>query len=332
MRKDLPPNAQRLAPGALADVYAARQVVRRYLPPTPLIHAPGLSRRFGCDVHVKCENLSPIRSFKARGAIYCLSRLDAAMTGVVCASTGNHGQGMALAARLFGRRAVVVVPRTTTEQKMVAIRHFGAELRVEGADLAEAGTFAQQMATEEGLLYVEDGEHPDVLVGCATLALEVVEQLPGVQHLIVPVGGGNLIAACSLVLQGLRLDTALTGVQSAAAPAVYESWRAGHTVRRDHGKTFAGGLATTYPCNMVFPLLQSGVDEMRLVGEEDLIAAARLMLAETGLLPEGAGAAALAALMAAPERYTGRQVVLLLSGGNFEPAIWSGLQAGGPEV
>src|SRR5579883_2470768 len=235
MRKDLPPNAQRLAPGALADVYAARQVVRRYLPPTPLIHAPGLSRRFGCDVHVKCENLSPIRSFKARGAIYCLSRLDAAMTGVVCASTGNHGQGMALAARLFGRRAVVVVPRTTTEQKMVAIRHFGAELRVEGADLAEAGTFAQQMATEEGLLYVEDGEHPDVLVGCATLALEVVEQLPGVQHLIVPVGGGNLIAACSLVLQGLRLDTALTGVQSAAAPAVYESWRAGHHLSLQHG-------------------------------------------------------------------------------------------------
>jgi threonine dehydratase len=306
--------------------------VRRYLPPTPLIHAPGLSRRFGCEVHVKCENLSPIRSFKARGAIYCLSRLDAAMTGVACASTGNHGQGMALAAGLFGRRAVVVVPHGTTEQKMAAIRHFGAELRVEGKDLAEAAAIAQQLATEEGLLYVEDGEHPDVLVGCATLALDVVEQMPDVQHLLVPVGGGNLIAACALVLRGLRLDAVLTGVQSADAPAVYESWRAGHVVRLDGTTTFAGGMATTYPCSMIFPLVQSGVDEMRLVGEEDLIAAARLMLAETGLLPEGAGAAALAALMAEPERYAGRRVVLLLSGGNFEPAIWSGLQAGGQGV
>src|SRR5713101_587006 len=120
---------------SLADVYTARQVVRRYLPPTPLFHSPGLSRRLGCDIYVKCENLSPIRSFKARGAIYCVSRLGAETAGVACASTGNHGQGMALAARIFGCRAVVVAPHTTTEQKVAAMRHFGADLRIIGGDL-----------------------------------------------------------------------------------------------------------------------------------------------------------------------------------------------------
>ena len=122
----------------VGSVYAARQVVHRYLPATPLFHSPALSRRLGGEVYVKCENLSPIRSFKARGAIYCLSRLEAATAGVVCASTGNHGQGMAYAARLFGRRAVVYVPETTTEQKREAMRYFGADLRIGGRDLAGA--------------------------------------------------------------------------------------------------------------------------------------------------------------------------------------------------
>src|SRR5581483_8176226 len=249
----------------LAEVYKARQVVRRYLPPTPLFHALHLSRRLGCDVYVKCENLSPIRSFKARGAIYCLSRLAPDVAGVTCASTGNHGQGMALAAGLFGRRAIVVVPHGANEQKMAAIRGLGADLRVEGRDLAEASAVAQGLAAEEQLLYVEDGENPDVLYGCATVALDVVEQLPDVDRFVVPVGGGNLIAACALVLKGLRPDAVLTGVQSEAAPAVYESWRAGRLLRQERCDTFAGGLATSYPCNLVFPLIQSGVDEMELV-------------------------------------------------------------------
>src|SRR5215467_6962275 len=123
---------------SVTDVYRARRVVQRYLVPTPLLPAPGLSRRAGCEVYVKYENMSPIRSFKARGPIYCLSRLPPGQAGVVAASTGNHGQGIALAARLFARRAVVVVPEGTIEKKMAAIRHFGAELRVEGKDLAES--------------------------------------------------------------------------------------------------------------------------------------------------------------------------------------------------
>lgn len=312
------------------SVYAARRVIQRYLPPTPLFHSPWLSRRLGCEVHVKCENLSPIRSFKARGAIYCLSRLGPEKAGVACASTGNHGQGMAYAARLFGRRAVVYVPETATEQKMAAIRHFGAELRVSGRNLAEASAEARRAAASEHLAYVEDGEDEDVLSGCATVGLEVLEQLPDLDCLCVPVGGGNLIAACALIVKALRPDLALIGVQSGAAPAVYESWRARRLLHLERCETFAGGLATSYPCTFAFGLLQAGVDDMVLVRDEDLIEAALTMLAETGQLPEGAGAAGLAALLTQPDRFRGKRVVVILSGGNFEPVIWQRVHGQAP--
>ncbi|MGH2558676.1 MAG: threonine ammonia-lyase [Thermomicrobiales bacterium] len=307
---------------SLADVFQARQVVRRYLPPTPLIASPGLSRRTGRDVAVKYENMSPIRSFKARGPVYCLSRLAADQPGVACASTGNHGQGMALAARWFGRRAVVVVPHGTNERKVTAMRHFGADLRIEGHNLEESVGIAQRFAAEENLVYVEDGEHPDVMIGCATLALEVIEQQPDLDCLLAPVGGGNLIAACGLVVKALRPDAKVVGVQSDAAPAVYESWQRGTSVHLDQCATFAGGIATSYPCHFTFPFIRSYVDEMALVSDDALVEAAHVMLEETGHLPEGAGAAGLAALLADPARFAGQKVVLLLTGGNFESRIW----------
>lgn len=312
-----------------ADVYAAQQVIRRYLPPTPLLPAPRLSALTRCDVYVKCEQMSPIRSFKARGAIYCLSRLGSAESGVVCASTGNHGQGVAFAAALFGKRAVVVVPRSTTEQKVAAIRRLGADLRVHGADLTESTDVAKRIAAGDSLVYVEDGEHPDVLAGCATLGIEIVEQLPDVRRLFVPVGAGNLIAACALSVNALRPDALLTGVQSDAAPTVYESWRAGRLVRADRCATFAGGLATSAPGAYTFPYLLRGVDEMLLVPDTAIVEAAVVMLRETGMLPEGAGAAGLAALLAEPARYASETVVLLLTGSNYEPAIWDAVRAGG---
>jgi threonine dehydratase len=313
----------------LADVYRARQIVSRYLPTAPLLHAPGLSRRVDADIYVKYENVSPIRSFKARGAIYCLSRLPSDRVGVVCASTGNHGQGIALAARLFGRRAVVVVPRGTIEKKLTAIRGFGADLRVEGTDLAESVAIAQRVGADEDLVYVEDGEHPDVLAGCATLALEVLEQQPDLESLVVQVGGGNLIASCALVVKGIRPDVSVVGVQSEAAPAVFESWRAGDLIRHPRCDTFAGGLATSYPCSFAFPFIRTHVDDMLLVSDKAIREAAVVMLAETGHLPEGAGAAGLAALLANPRRFAGQKVVILLTGGNFEPSIWDAMRGVG---
>lgn len=306
----------------VADVYRARQVVGRYLPPTPLLRSRGLSALLGADVHVKYENCSPVRSFKARGGVYCASSLSADCAGVACASTGNHGQGMAFGARIFGKRALVCVPEGANPQKMAAIRQLGGDLREVGADLHAASEAAQAFARSEGLQYVEDGEDRDVMLGCATLALELQEQLPHIDALLVPTGGGNLLAACALVMKTMSPRTRLVGVQSAAAPAVYESWRTGAVQRLAPARTFAGGLATSYPGSYTFAFINGVVDEVTLVDEEAILDSAALMLRETGHLPEGASAAGLAALLQQREEFTGQTVVLLLTGGNYEASIW----------
>lgn len=305
----------------LADVYRARQVVSRFLAPTPLLRSRELSALAGCEVFVKHEQMSPIRSFKARGGIFRASQLDAATDGIACASTGNHGQGMALGARIFGKRAVVVVPEGANPRKMAAIRDLGADLRVHGPDLSAAFEAAKRIAAAEGLKYVEDGEDPDVMLGCATLGLEIVEQQPEYDDLIVPTGGGNLLAACAFVSKAARPQARVIGVQAAGAPAVYESWKAGRPVRLGSPRTIAGGLATSYPGSYTFEILRDRVDEMVLVSDEAIIEAALVMLRETGHLPEASGAAALAALLDDPGRFAGRRVVLILSGSNAEPAI-----------
>lgn len=306
----------------LTDVYRARQVVGRYLGPTPLLRSRDLSERAGAQVYVKYENLSPIRSFKLRGGIYCASQLGPEVAGLACASTGNHGQGIAYGARLFGKRAVVVVPEDANPRKLAAIRDLGAELRVHGTHLGEANDEAKRVADAEKLAFVEDGEDADVMIGCATLGLEIVEQCPTYDDLIAPVGGGNLLAALALVTKTLRPETRLIGVQSTAAPAVYSSWRAKRPVQLGPAQTFAGGLATSVPGLYTFPFLRDHVDDLVVVEDDALQDAAVVMLEETGHLPEGAGAAALAALIADRGRFAGRTVVLLLSGGNFERAIW----------
>jgi threonine dehydratase len=313
----------------LADVYRARRVVSRHTQPTPLLRNRGLSELLGCDLWVKYENCTPIRSFKARGGIYRLSTLEADIPGITSASTGNHGQGMALGAKLAGKRAVIVVSAGANPGKVAAIRELGADLREIGKDLAESNQAAKQIARDEGLLYVEDGEDPDVMTGCATLALEIVEQLPELDDLVIPVGGGNLIGACALVLKHAAPRVRLSGVQPEAAPAVYESWKAGKAVTSDRCDTFAGGLATSYPGSYTLNYWMDRVDSMSLVSEEALVDSAIVMLRETGHLPEGAGAAALAGVRNDPERYKGRTVVILLSGGNAEQVIWDRLTAAG---
>lgn len=312
----------------IADVFRAQAVVRRHLDPTPLLHAPALSCELGCEVHFKLENQTPIRSFKARGALYRASRLESHEKGMACASTGNHGQGVAWAARLFGRRAVVVVPEGTTEQKVAAIRRLGADLRIYGTDLAEASRHARSLADDAGLVYCEDGEDQDVLAGCGTLALETVAQMPDFDDLLVPVGGGNLIAACALVLGAVHPRAVITGVQSEAAPAVYLAYHARRPVEPQPCRTFAGGLATTGVGSLAFPFIAAGVGDMVLVSEAQLLDAAAAMLKWTGQLPEGAAAAGLAALLADPARFAGRRVVVLLTGSNYEPAVWERVRGG----
>jgi threonine dehydratase len=306
---------------SMIDVYRARRMLAPHLSPTPLLRSRALSEQLGCDLWIKHENCSPIRSFKARGGIYRLLTLPSEYAGVVTASTGNHGQGIALGARVANRRAIVVAPEGANPVKIAAMRDLGADLRIIGSDLAAANRAAREIAEEEGLLYVEDGEDAAVMTGCATLTLEVVEQMPEFDDLVLPAGGGNLLGAAGLVLGSVAPNVRLTAVQSEAAPSVHDSWQAQQAIWVDRCDTFAGGLSTNYPGGLTFAYWKSQVDRVDLVSEDDLVSAALLMVRSTGHLPEGAGAAALAGVLADPARYANRTVVILLSGSNAEATI-----------
>jgi threonine dehydratase len=300
------------------ELLKARAFIERNYLRTALRPAPLLSREHGCEVFVKCENHGPVRSFKARGALYRLSQLspEQRLRGVVTASTGNHGQGMALAGRLLGVPTTVVVPEGTPAIKSDNIRFLGAELRIAGADLAAAEAEMRAIATATGRLIVEDGEDAALMAGAGTIAWEILDQLPDAGAIVVPVGGGNLIAGTALVAKWLRPDIRIVGVQSEAAPAVYESWRNGSPTAA-RCETFAGGLATSRPGALAFSVLKERVDSMLLVSEDALRRAVVTALAATGEVVEGAGAAPFAGLAAAAPALAGRKVVLLLSGGNL---------------
>ena len=253
------------------ELMAARHYVASVHPRTPLRPSPQLSQLTGCDLHIKCEDESPIRSFKGRGAAWCVARLSPAerQAGVITASTGNHGQGIAYAAARAGVRSIVVVPHGTSSIKEERIRSLGAELRIEGADLSEAALIAQAVARSEGMCYVEDGEDPALMAGAATVAWEILEDLPGTDLIVVPVGGGNLIAGIALVAKRLNPAIEIVGVQSEAAPSVARSFELGR-MTEEPCNTMAGGLATRLPGRLAFEVISELVDSVLLVSEDDL--------------------------------------------------------------
>lgn len=296
----------------------ARHLIAQDLAPTPLIRAPWLSARTGADVWLKCECFAPIGSFKARGAIACVRSLPptALERPLICASTGNHGAAMAWAARQAGGRCVVVVPRDTPDIKRRNMEAAGGEVIIDGGDWGESCRIARGLAEREGWLYLEDGEDPWIMAGAGTVAMEIVEQQPGVDTLLIPVGGGNFIAGCALATKGAGRPTRIIGVQSEAAPAVTESFRLGEIVERPT-TSFAGGVATTGPVPMAFGIMRRLVDDMLLVSEDELMAGIGLLAADHAIIVEGAGAAAVAALLRYPERFRGQRVAAVLSGRNL---------------
>ena len=239
------------------------------------------------------------------------------MAGVVTASTGNHGQGVALAGAILGVRATIVVPEGMPPIKTRAIQDFGGDLVVAGGDLAQAAAQALSMATDTGATYIEDGEDAGLMAGAATVGSEIIEDLPDVTDIIVPVGGGNLIAGVSLATSLLAPGTRVVGAQSEAAPAVFQSWHGGVIVHAPCA-TFAGGLATSFPGQLAFSVLGPGVSDMKLVSEQELRDGIVELLRSTGQVSEGAGAAAFAAAKRYREEFAGRTVALILSGGNID--------------
>jgi threonine dehydratase len=307
-----------LQPPTFQDVLKARQVIRRYLSRTALHFYPALSERVGCQVYIKHENHQPVGVFKVRGGIYLASRLsqDERRRGVIAASTGNHGQSVAYGSRLFGVRAIIGVPEGANPGKVAAMQALGAEVRFHGADFDAAREYVERLAAKEGYRYVHSGNEPHLIAGVGTYALEILEDLPDVETIIVPVGGGSGAAGVCTVVKTLKPEVEVIGVQAAAAPAAYKSWQAKKLVE-DKMETFAEGLATRTAFSLPQRILWQHLDDFVLVSEEELRQAIVLMLEMTHNLAEGAGAASLAAAVKFKARLAGRQVALILSGGNL---------------
>jgi len=304
----------------LSDVLAARRRIALYLQPTPLYSYPALDALTGTRVFVKHENHQPIGAFKVRGGVNLISQLgpDDRRRGVITASTGNHGQSVAYAAHAFGVPAVVCVPERANPVKLESMRALGAEVISHGQDFDDAREHCEKLATERGFRYIHSANEPALIAGVATYALEILEALPDVDVIVVPVGGGSGAAGACIVSTAVRTSIEVVGVQSAAAPAAYRSWRARALVE-DSTATLAEGLATRTAFELTQRILWERLDDFVLVSEADLTDATRLMIEKTRNLVEPAGAAALAAVLAAPGRFAGRRVAIVCSGGNISP-------------
>jgi threonine dehydratase len=326
----MPPTADESATPTLRDVLEARRRIAPYLPRTPLYRYGALDDLTGARVWVKHENHLPVGAFKVRGGVNLVAALadDERAAGLISASTGNHGQSIAYAARLFGVRAVICVPEGANPGKVESMRHLGAEVVFHGPDFDAARVHCEDLAKEHGYRYVHSGDEPMLIAGVGTLTLEVFEDQPGIDAIVVPVGGGSGAAGASVVAKAVAPSVRVVGVQSSAAPAAYESWRTGRLVERPMA-TAAEGLATRTAFALPQRIMRDLLDDFVLVDEALLARATRLMIEKTHNLVEPAGAAALAALLAAPEEYADRDVAIVCTGGNISPAQLRGVLADG---
>jgi len=306
----------------LDDVVAARERIRPHLDPTPLRRIPALERLVDAEVWVKLENLLPTGAFKVRGGVNLMTGLDPGVRarGVVAASTGNHGQSVAYAARLVGATAIVFAPENANPVKVEGMRDLGAEVILAGRDFDDARERCEALAAERGLRYVHSGDEPDLIAGVGTHTLEILEEQPGVEVVIVPIGGGSGAAGACTVAKALNPAIEVIGVQSAQSPAAHDAWRAGHLLERPNA-TVAEGLATRTTFDLPQRILRRLLDDFVLVDDRDLLRAVRLMIEKTRTLVEPAGAAPLAAALdpRVRPRLRGRRVALICSGANISP-------------
>lgn len=308
-----------LAPPTLDDVRdAARVLATRMGLPTPLVYSPALSERLDAHVSLKWEFANPIGVFKLRGGLYLASRLSAEQraAGLVTASTGNHGQSVAYAAASEGVSATIFVPEGANPGKVTSMRRLGAEVRHHGERFDDARLAAEAYAAERGMRFVHAANEPDLIAGVGTAALEVLgTQQPDTDLVIVPVGAGSGAAGWTIVRDGLEASAEIWGVQSAQAPAAYESWRAGALLERPN-HTRAEGLATGAAFELTQRVLRR-LDDFVLVDDEAIDEAVRALIEDAHVLAEPAGAASLTAAVAERERLRGRRVVLVVSGANI---------------
>jgi threonine dehydratase len=308
-------------PPTLQDVYAARRRVTRVVRATPLMRHPLLAQETGLDIAVKHENHNPTGAFKVRGGVNLIGSLTPQeRRGVITATTGNHGQSIALACQREGVPCTIVTPVGNNPEKNAAMRAYGAELIESGRDFDEARERVEQLQHERGLRYVHSANEPLLIAGVATYALEIFEAEPDVDVILVPIGGGSGACGCCLVRSGVGSRAQVIGVQAEAADAFTRSWRGGQRVTATTANTFAEGMATRVTFDLTFDILKAQLDDVVTLTEEQLAEGVRLALRTTHNLAEGAGAAPLAAAMLLHDRLAGKRVVCVMSGGNIDRA------------
>ncbi|MFC4241946.1 threonine ammonia-lyase [Gryllotalpicola reticulitermitis] len=321
----------------LAQIEEAREVVAEVIQSTPMDPSAYLGALLGAPVWLKAENLQRTGSYKIRGAYNRLSRLtaDERARGVVAASAGNHAQGVALAAQRLGIAATIFMPVGVALPKLQATRAYGAQTVLEGTNFSETLAAAQEFTVKTGAVFIPPYSHEDVITGQATLGLEIVDQLPDVETVVVPIGGGGLIAGVAKAVK-LRADASgrsirVIGVQAENAAAYPPSLAAGHQVTVDLEPTIADGIAVSRPGDLNFPIVREYVDEVVTISEDDLARAILVLLERAKLVVEPAGAAGVAAILAGKVWATG-PTVAILSGGNIDPLLMQRVIAHGLEA
>lgn len=305
----------------LKDVLEARPRVYRVLTPTPLLRHPLLAAETGLDIRVKHENHNPTGSFKIRGGLNLLAGLPAAeRRGVIAASTGNHGQSIAFASEREGVPCTIVVPRGNNPEKNASMRAMGAQVIEFGKDFDEARERVEQMSIEQGLRYVHTANEPAIIAGVATYALEIFEEWPDADVILMPIGGGSGASGCGIVRTSLDSHARIIGVQAERADAFARSWKTRTRVVSETAQTFAEGVATRVTFDLTFQILENELDEVVTLSEEELAEGVRLALRATHNLAEGAGAAPLIAALKLGDELRGKKVVCVMSGGNIDAA------------
>jgi threonine dehydratase len=305
----------------MSDVLRARKLLAPHLPPTPMWSYPTLNAATGATTFVKHENTQPTGAFKVRGGITLLSSMsaDERAAGVLGYSTGNHAQSLAYAAALFDAPCTIVMPKGSNPLKMAAVRGWGSELVEFGAEFDEAREHAEDLAAHGGARLVSSGDEPELVAGVGTAYLEIFEREPDLDAVFVPIGGGSGGAGACVVASAVAPNCEIIGVQSAAAPAAHDSWEAGQLVRRPN-RTKAEGLSTGSGFELPQQILRERLTDFMLVSDEDIQHAQRMLIRNAHTMVEAAGAAALAGLLATGDRFVGKKVAVMCSGGNASEA------------
>lgn len=300
-----------------SDVIRARETIAPYLKPTPLYNYNSLGALVGGPVWIKHENHNPTGAFKVRGGVNFMAHLspDLRKLGVVTASTGNHGQSVAFAGSVFGARVVVAMPNGANAVKVDGIRDLGGEVRFVGSCFDDCRAYVEEIGARGEMYYLSSGDEPLLIAGVATHTVEIIEALPDVDVIVVPVGGGSGAAGACIAARAMNPTIKVIGVQSEAAPSAYLSWKEARRVEAP-ARTFAEGLATAAPFELPQAILRRDLDDFILVGEAEIRSAMRLIIEKTRNLVEAAGAAPLAAALKIRDRIRGKRTALIVSGGN----------------